>query len=144
MCVCLPPLLARFCLSSSRTVGNNLPPLSLCAAPTVACCPLHLLCITAARSESCAAPTALRFLNFLLLPSGGRLSPAALASPLLPSPPVTSCEFDFSTLSGSRSVFCRPSALPPSVHTSARFHPPCLFSSAGSTPQPTLKRRSSL
>lgn len=101
--VCLPPLLARFCLSSSCAVGNNLLPLSFCAAPIVACCPLHLLCITVTRSESCTAPAALRFLN-LLLPSGGRLSPAVLPSPLLPSPPLSSplclssCEFDFSPL----------------------------------------------
>lgn len=75
-------------------------------------------------------------------------SPAVLPSPLRPPPPsltfLSSHEFDFSPLFGSRPVFRRPSALPPSVHTCARFHPPCLFSSAGSTLQPTLKRRSSL
>lgn len=94
VCVCLPPLLARFCLSSSCAVGNYLLPLSFCAAPIVACCPLHLLCITVTRSESCTAPAALRFLNLLLLPSGGRLSPAVLPSPLR----LSSCEFDFSPL----------------------------------------------
>lgn len=129
--VCLPPPRARFCLRPSCGVANNLLPLSLCAAPITAC-PLHLLCITATRSESYVAPAAP---NFLLLPSGSRQSPA-----VLPSPPhssnLTSLPFLDPVLSSS--------ALPPSAHTCARSHPPCLFSSAGSTLQPTLKRRSSL
>lgn len=67
---------------------------------------------------------------------------------LLCCPPLSACHLvNLTSLPSfflSCPVFCRPSALPPSVHTCARFHPPCLFSSAGSTPQPTLKRRSSL
>lgn len=122
VCVCFP-----FCLRSSRAVGNNLLPLSLCAAPITAR-PLHLLCITATRSESHTASAAPSFGTFFRSPL--EADEVLLCCPLLLSFLIfslTSCAFRFPTPFGSRAVSCRTSPFPPSAHKGPHFHPPSSF-----------------